>query len=435
MKTKFVFSLLSLGLSGNILAQSWSLDQCIDSAFLNNTAIKILANQEEIALLKTQELHLNLIPKVTANGEYKYFIELPYQLLPLSVFGGPDGQFKEAQFGVPHTINGNLTIQLPIYSSSLFGAMEKTEIAQEMVRLQLKKTKEQIYYEVTALYRNAQLLMNKKTFIESSVRNTEAMLASVKQLRKALLATGTDEKKIQLQLSVLASQLAGVVTKTEQVLNGLKLYIGLELSDPLAIDSIITLGENQLYEPNQSIESELLVVQQEIILTDINTLKKSRYLPEVGIIGYIGTNGFGYDQAPNAFLNFYPFSFAGIQVSYKIFNGTVTNKQIAQKSIEYQNLLLQEKVINDKSALEIQHAQENLKLAFNLLKVAIEQVALATDIFEEVNLLYKQGLASTFDIIQADNELRLANQNYLAITVDCIIADLELKRLTGNSLK
>jgi len=44
-------------------------------------------------------------------------------------------------------------------------------------------------------------------------------------------------------------------------------------------------------------------------------------------------------------------------------------------------------------------------------------------------------LASTFDIIQADNELRLANQNYLAITVDCIIADLELKRLTGNSLK
>jgi hypothetical protein len=52
MKPKSVFSLLALGVSSTMLAQSWSLEQCIDSAFLNNTSIEIIANQEEIAQLK-----------------------------------------------------------------------------------------------------------------------------------------------------------------------------------------------------------------------------------------------------------------------------------------------------------------------------------------------------------------------------------------------
>ena len=435
MRQKYLFFSLVLLISSLGFSQNWSIEQCIDSAFVNNKAIKILENQEEIATLKAQEVKSNLIPKVNANGEYKYFVDLPYQLLPLYVFGGPDGQFKEAQFGVPHAINGNITIQIPIYSSSLFGAIEKTEIAKEMVDRQLQKTKEQIYFEITALYRNAQLLMNKKSFIESSMGYTETMLANVKQLRLALLATGTDEKKILLQRSILTAQLAQVTAKTEQVLNGLKLYMGLDLTYQLAIDSTIELGKSKLYEPQPSIDSELITFRQEMLLNDINVLKKSRYLPEIGMVGYIGTNGFGYDQAPNAFLNFYPLSFAGIQVNYKVFNGTVTNKQIAQKSIEYENLELQQATIDDKTALEIQNAQENLYLAFNLLQVSVQQVELAKEIFQEINLQYKQGLTSTFDIIQADNDLRMANQNYLTVVVDCLVADLEVKKLTGNILR
>jgi len=46
----------------------------------------------------------NLNPKVTPNADYKYFANLPYQFFPPSTFNtlAPEGQFKEAQFGVPH---------------------------------------------------------------------------------------------------------------------------------------------------------------------------------------------------------------------------------------------------------------------------------------------------------------------------------------------
>ncbi|NOQ73391.1 MAG: TolC family protein [Crocinitomix sp.] len=433
LKSAVLFISLFVGTMS--FAQIWTLEQCIDTALVNNNAVKILENQNEIALLKNKEVKANLIPKVTANGEYKYFVDLPYQLMPLSVFGGPDGQFKEAQFGVPHNINGNLTIQIPIYSAKLYGAIDKTEIAINTVDLQIQKTKEQIYFEVSALYRNAQLLMNKELFLESSISNTEKVLDNVKQLQEALLATGTDVKKVALQLSILNSQRDQIESKTTQVLNGLKLYMGLSMDFDLAIDPLINLTTTQTYDTKPSLEIGINRFQQELVTADIKSLQKSRYIPDVGIVGYLGTNGYGYDVAPNDFLNFYPLSFVGLKVSYPLFNGTVTNKQISQKRIEHENLQLQEATIVDKTNLGIYNAQENLKVALDQIEIRLAQVALAEEIYSEVDLQHQQGIASTLDVIQADNELRQTKQNYLTAVIESIVADLELQKITGNILK
>jgi hypothetical protein len=54
-----------------------------------------------------------------------------------------------------------------------------------------------------------------------------------------------------------------------------------------------------------------------------------------------GTTGFGYNGQPASFLDFYPIGFAGIQLSYPLFNGTVTLRKINQKTLELRNNELQ----------------------------------------------------------------------------------------------
>ena len=93
--------------------------------------------------------------------------------MPLSVFGGPDGQFKEAQFGVPHNINANVLLQVPVYSSGLMGNINKLETSQKIVELEVQKTYDQIYFEVSNIYRNAQLLKSQMIFIDSIISNTD----------------------------------------------------------------------------------------------------------------------------------------------------------------------------------------------------------------------------------------------------------------------
>jgi outer membrane protein TolC len=60
-------------------------------------------------------------------------------------------------------------------------------------------------------------------------------------------------------------------------------------------------------------------------------LKRSK-LPSVSLFGTYGKTGFGYDKQPNDFLKFYPIGFAGIQISYPLFNGTVTQRKIIKKN-------------------------------------------------------------------------------------------------------
>ena len=125
-----VFLILAFTIIFPLQAQQWSLQQCIDTAQVRNKALLISANNVTIGEQRHKEAAAGLIPKASVNADYKYYFDLPYQLMPLSTFNptAPAGQFKEAQFGVPHNLNFNVQFTMPLYNSQILGAIETTKI-------------------------------------------------------------------------------------------------------------------------------------------------------------------------------------------------------------------------------------------------------------------------------------------------------------------
>lgn len=81
----FPFALLMfIATSGQ--AQTWSLEQCIDTAQIHNKSLQIGRNNMTIGEQKQKEATANLFPKVNVVGDYKYFTDLPYQLMSMSAF-------------------------------------------------------------------------------------------------------------------------------------------------------------------------------------------------------------------------------------------------------------------------------------------------------------------------------------------------------------
>jgi OMF family outer membrane factor len=155
-------------------------------------------------------------------------------------------------------------------------------------------------------------------------------------------------------------------------------------------------------------------------------------LPSLNLIGTYGYSGFGYNGLPNSFLDFYLVGFAGVQFSYPLFNGTVTQQKINQKRLEIQNSQLQLALNIDQNEVQINMAKMQIGVAKKFVESTTEQVELAKTIYESTTLQQKQGNASLNDILLADNALRESQQNYLAAIIDYLKADLELKKLTGN---
>jgi outer membrane protein TolC len=415
-------------------AQLWTIQQCIDTAKVHNKKLQMGRNNITISEQKEKEAKANLIPKITANTDYKYFTNLPYQLMPLSTFNpiAPEGQFKEAQFGVPHNINANIQLSMSLYNPQVYGAIQTTKIASELTELQYLKTEEQIFFEISNMYYNAQILHNQLAFIDSNVTNAERLLKNIQLLNEQLLAKGTDVSKVKLQVSQFTTQKENISSKYEQVLNALKFAMGISIKQNLQIEANIQYQHTNEYTPSSILDIRIIKTQNRLLLRELSTLNKSRFIPSLNLIGMYGTTGFGYDKQPNDFLKFYPLGFAGIQLSYPLFNGTVTQRKINQKKFELQNNELQNGLFSEQNNMQVQNAKMQREVAKKSVETSIEQIKLAQTIYEQIILQQKQGTTSLTDVLLADNALREAQQTYLSAVIDYLKGDLELKKLTGN---
>lgn len=425
-----ILFLMLFGLWLNTEAQIWTLQNCLDTAVLQNKNLEIGKNNILLSEQKQKEVKANLLPKVNLNADYRYFVELPYQLMPLSLFGGQEGLFKEAQFGVPHNINANIQFAMPLYNPQIYGAIQTTKIVTELRTLQYQKSKEQLYFDISNYYFNAQLLLNQLDFIEKNLENSQKLLANIQLLKEQLLAKGSDVNKIALQVQQLQSKQAIVKSKYEQVLNGLKFVMGVSLDTSLEIEKNIKYQANQIEQENDILDIQLVQTQKKLLFSELNTLKNAR-LPSISLYGNYGTTGYAYTTKPNDFLKFFPIGSLGLKVSYSLFDGT-RQKKMSQKNIELANNDLQLELLSDKNTMLVQNAKSQRQVTEQTIKTSEAQIKLAQIIYEQSILQQKEGLANLTDVLLADNALREAQQNYLSTVIDYLKADLELKKLTNN---
>jgi len=423
--------LLLIGISQISSAQIWTLKQCIDSAQVHNKNLQIQRNNIEIGNQKQQEAKGNLLPKLNANTDYKYFTNLPYQFMPLSLFGGPEGKYKEAQFGVPHNINANLQLTLPLYNPQIKAAIQSTEIATELTKLQLKKSEEQIYFEISNLYYNAQILNRQILFVDSNLVNSNRLLRTMHLLKEQLMAKGTDVNKVALQVDQLNTQKAIIESKQEQVMQALKFSMGISPDREMEISNDISYQIDGSYTRIPSLDFQIAATQNRLLNNELSTLKKSS-LPTIALFGTYGVNGFGYDKKPDNFLKFHPIGFAGVQLSYNLFDGNILRKKRVQKKIEIQNNELQQALVTEQNTMQIENAMNQRNTAQKSIGLIEKQIKQSQSIYEQTIIQQKEGVASLNDVLVADNALREVQQSYIAAIVDYLKADLELKKVSGQ---
>ena len=418
--------------SWSVNAQQWSLEQCIDTAQVHNKNLQMSRNSILILEQKEKEAKANLLPKLALNADYRYYTDQPTQLLPQSVFGGPAGQFKETRFGVPHNINANIQFSMPLYNAQLNSAVDNSKIASELTELQYQRTTEQVIYDISNLYYNAQVLSHQLSFIDSNIVNTKKLQKNISLLHEQLMAKSSDVSKVDLQLEQLNTQKETVRSRYVQVLNTLKFLMGLPQESSISIDPAIKYQVKQEYASLSSLDMRQARIQNRLISAELNTIKYSR-LPTLSLFGSQGTTGLGYDKSPDQFLKFFPVGFAGIQLSYPLFQGTVTKHKINQKKYELKNNELQISLLSEQNIMQVDNAKMLRQVAQKSTETILRQMRLGQSIYNQNVIQQKEGTASLTDVLLADAALRESQQSYLNAVVDYLKADLDYKKLTGNN--
>ncbi len=414
----------------NTQAQTLTLEQCIDSALLHNRNIRISQQDINLAGERSKEVKSNLLPKLNAMADYRYYTDLPYQLMPAASFGGTPGTYKEVQFGVPQNLNASLQFTMPLYNPTALSAIKTAKAAGELSEIQKIKTEEDAVIDVSNAYYNAQILLNQLSFLDRNIINTGKLLQTTTLLHQQQLAKGTDVDRIRLQQQQLTTQRSTISSQHQQVLNALKFLMGKSIPDSIEVQlSAKTLIATDFH---SHITTDMLLINKKTELnnTELKGLKNSR-LPSWSAYGVYGSNGFG-KSGDNSFFNFHPIGYLGTQLSIPLFNGTTTQHKIAQKKIEIEKTNIQQEVVNEKNKLDQANAEMQYALAHKTIETVNSQIELAAKIYDNTVLQNKQGMANITDLLLADNALREAQQNYIVALISLRKAELEYKRVTGT---
>ncbi len=423
--------LLLLGITSG-QAQTWTLQACKDTILQRNKNLKIVQNNRQAALLKKEEAKTMSYPKLIIAADYRYFGNLPYQLMPLSVFNGPEGKFKEAQFGVPHNLATNLQVQLPIFNAQTKSAIEISGHAAEMAEIQFHKIEEQLLFEISLLYYNAQILHKQSAMLDSNLADNAHLAANVKLLQEQGLAKSSDVEKVDWQKEQLISQQVNARSKIEQVFNSMKLLMALPQDSEFRIDETIILPEKVSYSANPLPDLMMLQTQKNLLESEKKTIRRAK-LPTVNFTANYGFTGFGYDKSPNEFLKFFPTSFIGLQANYSLWNPAL-KKKFAQKEIDLKNNFFQTEFQTEQIAVQLKNAHLQRDAAEANIKSYTQQTVFAEKIYAQTLLQIKHGTANLTDVLTAQFSLREARQFYLNALTEYLKTELDIQKYSGNLL-
>lgn len=200
--------------------------------------------------------------------------------------------------------------------------------------------------------------------------------------------------------------------------------------DSAAMEQEIYLDTLQQIDYSARIEIQQLETQKKLQQYNLQYYKLG-YLPDLYAFGNYNMN-FLNNQFSKLYNNNYPNSFAGITLSLPLFQGGKRIQQVKQAELEItqvdNNIKSQENVINSQFQIAMSTYKSQLYNYYSLK----ENLSLANEVYDVIQLQYRSGVKAFLDVITAEVALRSAQINYLNALYQVLSSKIDVVQAVGK---
>lgn len=444
MKKTLICVCLAAFLSGMAQETStiFSLDEAIEYGLSNNPNIQN-ANIEIQKAYKERWATIAIgLPQINVTGNYQNFLELPVSLVPAEFFGGQEGEFAELRFGTTQNMIGSVRMNQLLFDGSYIVGVQATKIFLEISELGYEKTSLEIrkaiidaYGTVLLAQENAAILAKNKSNIKKTLEETQKIVANG-------LAEQENAEQLELTLSRIATQLDYAITLEEITMSMLKWIMGMPEENPISLEqSLEELVMLKILESGTqselTIENNLDLKFAENDRTSERLLyryEKSKALPKLSafISGtYTGnSNEFTFTDTNQ---KWFGSSLFGINLEVPVFSSLLrsSNTQKAKLALEQAEIRLVD--TRNRLSIELEMAVNEMDLALKNYNTSKKDLALAERIEQKNQIKYLEGISSSFDLRQAQQQLYTTQNQFLQSMKAVIDAKTNLETLTNTA--
>ena len=162
-------------------------------------------------------------------------------------------------------------------------------------------------------------------------------------------------------------------------------------------------------------------------------LAKSRALPTLNSFINYGTSGFADDfNFLSSDQQWFDSSVLGFDLSIPLFSSGKRSAGTARAKIALEKAKTQLTEAEEQIRLQLESSKSNYVLAIEQYETAKDNLNLAERIENKNQIKYSEGLASSFELRQAQTQLYDAQQRYLQSMVEVINKKTELETIINN---
>ena len=200
--------------------------------------------------------------------------------------------------------------------------------------------------------------------------------------------------------------------------------------DSLQMETESMLDTLQSINYDNRIEYQLLQTRKQLYEANVK-YNKWAYLPSVSATGAYNFN-FQNNQFSKLYSTNYPNSYAALVLSFPIFQGGKRKAEIGQS--EWQLKRLEWDIINLRNNINAEYARALAAYKSYLAYYAAikENLDLAKEVYDVIQLQYQSGLKTYLEVITAETDLRTARINYYNTLYQLLAGKIDVQRALGQ---
>lgn len=442
---KKIILLLTLTVSASTFAQeqsySFNLQEAINFALENNrTAINASQDVEAAEKQKWETISTGL-PQISANIDYQNWIQQQVALIPAEFFGGNPGDFAEIVFGTKQTMNASARLEQKIFDGSYIVGLQSTKVYLDISNNAKVKTDLEVRKAVINAYGNVLLAEESVIILE---RNQAALQKNLSEITK-IYENGLEEEESVEQLQITLSNVENALKNTKRLKDlayqMLNITLGIDLNASLTLTDNLESLTNQftvlsLLESDENVENTIdyLIAENDLKSKELLVkLQKSKALPTIN--AFLSGSYAGYSDQftfTNKSERWFGASLLGVNMNIPIFSfgGRGASTQRAKINLEKAKNELTE--TEQKLKLQIASAKSEYQFAIEDHENKTQNLKLAERIEAKNQTKFFEGIASSFDLRQAQLQLYTAQQEYLKSMFDVITKKTELETILNT---
>lgn len=425
-------------------AYQFSLQEAIAFA-VDSSYNAINARKDVLAAMKQKwETTADGLPQISAKVDYNYNPIIQITPLPAELTGGEPGTFVPVQFSPRQNVNATATLNQLLFDGSYLVALRAARTFLEYSANFEEKTQLEVRKAVVDAYGNVLLMEELIGIIEKNLANAKENLRETKAVFENGLAEEEDVEQLEITVLQLENEQRNaqrnheITKETFNLVMGIPITIPVKLTDDLPQLAQQDLMAKDLAEEDFNLQSNIdfkiadnFVRQRELEWQ----LERSKALPRLSAFANYGYLSFSEDfnfLSNNA--DWFDFSTVGVSLNIPIFSSLQRSARTQRSKIALEQAEIELDQATQQLLLEASRAKSNFTYATETYLTSQRNLTLAERIENKNTIKFKEGIATSFELRQAQQQLYASQNEYLQAMLDIITAKAALETILNKPI-